>query len=538
LLELATEAEPQLWKRVSWHERLESEHDNLRAALDWCAANSPETGLHLAGALHWFWQIRGHYTEARRRLDVALAGSPSAPASLRAKALCAMGQIVADLGDSDQAKAWGEKSLALCREAEDTVGTAWSLLALAGGLLAPAVRQRGPEAEQALALFRESGDTAGTAMALYMSGTASRSDEAAVVLYEESLALCRLAGYRWLSSYALEVLGWRAAFSEGSLERAKARFEESLAIRREFGDTAAIMHTLHGLLYVAEESGDEAGAAALVEESLALARDSGNPSIALEILDGAGIHHFALGEYERAAKYYEEALALCDGPRRKAGNLCLKLAQVARAQRDHEKERAFLESARVHSEENLANDRKAGKSDSITWSLINLASVTCSLGNYGAARAGYEEALAICQEQGDKRGIANCLEGLGAIDLKQGKHKSAWARLMEGLVIRRELDPTLNAAGHLEGLATIAAAQGRAAQAARLFGAAARAWEGMSRVSRSLERPDSGCAVASVRAALGEEAFAAAWASGRVLTLEEALAEARWEPKGGVNQPS
>src|SRR5262245_42819181 len=62
-LALAEEAEPQLWREVAWVERLEREHDNLRTALEWCAASSPETGLRLAGALHWFWHIRGHFTE-------------------------------------------------------------------------------------------------------------------------------------------------------------------------------------------------------------------------------------------------------------------------------------------------------------------------------------------------------------------------------------------------------------------------------------------------------------------------------------------
>src|SRR5205807_10416435 len=57
-LALAEAAEPELWRDVAWLERLETEHDNLRAALDWCAGSSPEAGLRLAGALWWFWYIR------------------------------------------------------------------------------------------------------------------------------------------------------------------------------------------------------------------------------------------------------------------------------------------------------------------------------------------------------------------------------------------------------------------------------------------------------------------------------------------------
>src|SRR5262249_41923524 len=57
-LALAEEAEPELWRAVAWVERLESEHDNLRTALEWCAGHSAEAGLRLAGGRWGVWGVR------------------------------------------------------------------------------------------------------------------------------------------------------------------------------------------------------------------------------------------------------------------------------------------------------------------------------------------------------------------------------------------------------------------------------------------------------------------------------------------------
>ena len=57
-----------------WLERLEREHDNLRAVLAWSVAGGEvETGLRLGGALWWFWSLRGYLTEGRERLAELLA---------------------------------------------------------------------------------------------------------------------------------------------------------------------------------------------------------------------------------------------------------------------------------------------------------------------------------------------------------------------------------------------------------------------------------------------------------------------------------
>src|SRR5207237_5471485 len=91
-LALAEAAEPMLEEsgESHWLERLATEHDNMRAALQWTEEGGEvDTALRLAGALHWFWLAHGHGTEGRRWLEAALAqgdGGPTFATALRAKA--------------------------------------------------------------------------------------------------------------------------------------------------------------------------------------------------------------------------------------------------------------------------------------------------------------------------------------------------------------------------------------------------------------------------------------------------------------------
>jgi len=83
-LELARMGRPELARPASetWLVRLDGEHDNLRAALDWaCSAGEAELALDLGAALWRFWHERGHFREARRRLEDLLALLLSLPES-------------------------------------------------------------------------------------------------------------------------------------------------------------------------------------------------------------------------------------------------------------------------------------------------------------------------------------------------------------------------------------------------------------------------------------------------------------------------
>ncbi len=133
-LALAEEAEPALTgaDQDMWLERLEREHDNLRAALRWLReSDDGEAGLRLAAALWRFWHVRGHIGEGRAWLEELLARGPLAAAAAaaagRAAALNAAGRLAHAQGEYDRASTLLTESLALRRAAGDREGAAQAL---------------------------------------------------------------------------------------------------------------------------------------------------------------------------------------------------------------------------------------------------------------------------------------------------------------------------------------------------------------------------------------------------------------------------
>ncbi len=109
-------------------DRLEAEHDNLRAALGWAVDRSDGAmALRLGSALWAFWAPRGHQAEGRAWLERALDVGEMAPPAVRAKALARLGNLAVDLDDFRAARAHFEASLALRRQLGDQRGVADSL---------------------------------------------------------------------------------------------------------------------------------------------------------------------------------------------------------------------------------------------------------------------------------------------------------------------------------------------------------------------------------------------------------------------------
>ena len=82
---------------AEWSSRLDRDHDDLRAALEWLSKTDPDAALDLAGALGWFWFTRGYLAEGEARLRAALAAS-GANGRARARALTASGSLAARIG--------------------------------------------------------------------------------------------------------------------------------------------------------------------------------------------------------------------------------------------------------------------------------------------------------------------------------------------------------------------------------------------------------------------------------------------------------
>jgi predicted ATPase/class 3 adenylate cyclase len=317
-LSVAEEAERKLRgsEQAWWLERLDMEHDNLRAALSLPPTGEQEAefGLRLASALWWFWHVRGYFAEGREWLALKLAAFSRRTAD-RAKALNGAAVLARNQGDYTAAHALSLESLEIKRELGDRQGIAASLnnlatLALGQGDYAAsrpyyeeslaierqlgnrqgitssliglgnvALEQGDTEAAhtlytESLRIKRELGDKRGIATSLAALGNVAfyRSDYAgAQALHQESLSMRRLLGDRRGIAASLQFLG-SIAIAEESYVTARERFAESLSLRRELGDKLGIANTLYGQAYVAWCEDDAEGAVALCRESLAICR--------------------------------------------------------------------------------------------------------------------------------------------------------------------------------------------------------------------------------------------------------------------------
>jgi tetratricopeptide (TPR) repeat protein len=175
-------------------------------------------------------------------------------------------------------------------------------------------------------------------------------------------------------------------------------------------------------------------------------------------------------------------------------------------------------------EEALALARELGGKWNVALALRNLGWLVQVKGDFGRAAALSEESLALFRELGDKWGIVTALVTLGEVAQAQGEYGRAAALIEESLQLSHEIGARDLLAETLEGLVRAAAAAGQGPRAARLGGAAEALREALGTLLDPALRAGHERAVEAMRVALGEEGFAAAWAEGRALSLEAAVA--------------
>lgn len=313
---LAEQAEPALTgpEQASWLDRLEIEHDNLRAALHWAGRNrEAELGLRLGSALWRFWAYRGHHHEGRLWLDEMLALDERAPLRWRADARFALGMIALDQSDLINARAYHEAGLRLRREVGDPSSIAGSLYGLGIVELEMGEHHRARALlEEGLALFREFGDRFHTANVLI--GLASIAmDEGHYAegrsLLQESLGLFRELGDQQGIAASLNNLGMIALY-EGNNERAQQRFEESLEVIRPLESAAFNAMGLVNIGIVAARRGDLAQATAIFAEALQTFVDLDDQVLVAEILERMAAVAGTRRRFERAATLWGAAEAL------------------------------------------------------------------------------------------------------------------------------------------------------------------------------------------------------------------------------------
>jgi predicted ATPase/DNA-binding CsgD family transcriptional regulator/Flp pilus assembly protein TadD len=316
-LRLAEEAELRLTgpEQGAWLKRLEREHENLRAALQWWMdQGESEMALRLGGALFRFWWMHGNVREGREWLEKALMGSEEIAAPVRAKALNCAGGLATIQARFGQAKGLLTQSLQLLREQGEPGELVTSLYFLG---YAAMIQSRYAEAralgEEALALSRAMDDPGASASSLWILGLVwlfQGNYEHAWSLLAESVALSREASDTWSLTTGLYQLGTALLFQGEDFERARALFEESLFLAREANYKACIGYPLLYLGMVALQAGDTETARARMEESLEVLQEVGIRDAIGLVLNSQGILSLMQGDYARAQVLLEESVKI------------------------------------------------------------------------------------------------------------------------------------------------------------------------------------------------------------------------------------
>src|SRR5918994_610705 len=248
-LGLAEEAEPELSEadQLACLERLEAEHDNMRAALTWSLEKGSETALRLAGALARFWEMRAHFLEGSAWLEAALRQSDRVDAAatdvaMRAKLLSEAGTFAFFRTDFEHAIVLHGEALKLYRELGDDSGVAFALLCLGAQHMEKDDPERAvPFLEEALALSHRIGDKRNIASTLHNLAEVERQRgnyERAKTLGMQSIALSREMEDKWDLAVVVGWLGLLAVWSGEDYDLAERSLEEALALDRELGNWA------------------------------------------------------------------------------------------------------------------------------------------------------------------------------------------------------------------------------------------------------------------------------------------------------------
>jgi predicted ATPase len=298
-----------------WLDRIESEHDNFRIALEWLTeSQNVEWGLRLGLALFRFWEMREYLAEGRELLGKLLrVAGAAAPNNARMRTVFAAGVLAAEQGDHAAAGRLHEESLEIARLLEDKQSVAISLNALAVG-----ARDTGNLTaaktlfEESLALWKDLCDNLAVARALsnLASVVKSQGDSAhALALYRECLAIFRelqdRTGMAWALNHQGDVLR-----DQGDLPAARSLYEQSLATFRELKDRWGIAGSLTDLGNLTREQGDYAAADALHRESLLLFQELEHKRGIARVLESIASTAALRSESERALKLAGVAAAL------------------------------------------------------------------------------------------------------------------------------------------------------------------------------------------------------------------------------------
>ena len=284
-LRLSEEANSQLHdcEQKGWWNRLEHEHDNLRAALNWWLeqANAPEAAeraLRLWWALSQSWFNQSCYREGYANVKRVLAVRAGVTEAMQVKALLYAAAVLRSVDEVEQAEPLVQEALALARQTGDLSGIAFARLHL-GGVAAHQDRYTVAQAsfKEAAALARQMGDAWNTGIALknlvdvlLLMGEYERAQAPA----EACLAIFRAQGVPQQIAESLTRLGWSLFVAQADTARATSLVEQGLALAREVGPISSTGWALFLLGLMRRHQGELLEARTLLEESLVSGREA------------------------------------------------------------------------------------------------------------------------------------------------------------------------------------------------------------------------------------------------------------------------
>ncbi len=290
-----------------------------------------------------------------------------------------------------------------------------------------------------------------------------------------------------------------------------------VALARAPDRTGARAKALTGLARLVSRQGDYALADALLEESEAISREQGDePAVAASRLVRALSVEHRGGDYLAAGALAAESEAAF----RRAGNgwgeaMALWCRGLATLQYDAEAAAPLLAAS-------VDRLRSVGDPSALAWGSIALGEMAAARGEVVRAGDLFREAATIGREIGNPILRAFALQNLGFLALGQDEPERAARCFAEALALHRDLGDRGEMGQCLAGAAGAAARLGCPERAARLFGAAAALLDLTGAIPDRREQALHEAHRATVRAALGEPSFGAAWEAGRALSPEEA----------------
>ena len=291
-----------------WLAKLETEHDNLRAALDWSQVvpDGIEIGPRIVGSIWWFWYRRGYLSEGRDRFERVLALTDLAtPTATRASMLFGGGLLAMWQGSLAVARPMIEESVTMWRWLENGLGLALALMG--NGVLL--INQgddlaAGPLLEESLAISQEFKLGWLQAVILMHLGNVAMGlgDYAQARLWlEKSSSLAYRFGDNWVIASVLNNLGELARCLQ-EYDRARGYYEESGALFREIGDKPDVARSIHSLGYVTQNQGDPGRAKTCFQESMTMFRELGNKRGLAECLAGLAGLALEQSQLQRAGR--------------------------------------------------------------------------------------------------------------------------------------------------------------------------------------------------------------------------------------------